>query len=388
MLRKENGNKKITMDFNLTSEQRLVMEMTRELCRKEIEPIAHQLDAENRVTDKLIKKYAELGLFGMDIPVDYGGSEGDNFSHLLAIEQLAYSGSPAWWPVAFNNSLPSTIVHFGTEYHKESFIRGNLDGTKLFSIQFTEPATGSDPDALLTTSRPDGDHYIIKGQKRFSTFGARPGPALVWTKDETGACTCFIIEKLTPGYNAPKKWDLMGSGGVESVEVYYDDFRVHKDQILGEKGKGLEVLLYWIAIEKLEGCIAAVALGQAALDEAIKYTKNRIIKSRPLSDMQGVRFELADMYSKIGACRCMVYRAAHISLDDQSLFQREAAACKIFVQPIMSQVIEASFRLHGCYGYTKDFKIERLYRAQPGNMVISVNLDINKGIVGASLVKE
>ena len=133
--------------------------------------------------------------------------------------------------------------------------------------------------------------------------------------------------------------------------------------------------------------MAGVALAQAALDEAVQYTKNRKAGKTTLSNMQSVRFDLADMYSKIEACRWMVYHGAHISKEDQSMFQREAAACKIFIQPLVSQVIETSFRLHGCYGYTKDFKIERLYRAQPGNIVISVGPEINKAIVGASLVK-
>lgn len=375
------------MDFNLTEEEKLIQQMAMDLCRKEIEPIAGQMDIEGRIPDELLKKYSELGLFGMNLPREYGGSGANDFAHLLAIEQLAYAGSPAWWPVAFNNSLPHTIHHFGTDYHRERFLKGNLDGTRLFSIQFTEPETGSDPDALLTFSRPDGDYFIINGHKRFSTFGARHGPALLWTKDESGSCTCFVVDKLAPGYSAPKIWDLMGSGGAESVDVFYEDFTVHKDQILGEKGKGLEVLLYWIAIEKLQSCMAGVALAQAALDEAIQYTKNRKVGKITLSDMQSIRFDLADMYSRIEACRWMVYHVAHIPKEDQSMFQREAAACKILIQPLVSQVIEASFKLHGCYGYTKDFKIERLYRAQPGNMVISVGPEINKAIVGASLVK-
>lgn len=375
------------MDFNLTEEQNMIKTMVREFRKNEIEPIAAKLDQEARIPDYLLKKYAEMGLFGMTVPKEYDGTQAGEFAHFLALEELAYTGSPAWWPVAFNNSLPDTICRFGTPEQKEKFVKGSFDGTKIFSIQFTEPDTGSDPSALLTTSRPDGDYYIINGQKRFSTFGARPGNAIVWTKDETGGCTCFIVEKLAPGYTAPKIWNLMGSGGVESADIYYEDYRVHKSQILGGKGKGLNVLLYWIAIEKLEGCIVAVALAQAALDEAITYAKSRIVRGKPMSDMQGIRFELADMYAKIEACRWLAYRTASLLEQDSPEFQKEAAACKIFVQPIVTEVIATALRLHGGYGYTKDFKIERLYRAQPGNVVISVSLEINKSIVGGSLVR-
>lgn len=375
------------MDFNLTEDQQMLQTMVKEFTQREIEPIAAQLDKERRVPDALIKKFADIGLLGMTTPKEYGGTGAGGFAHLLAIEQLAYSGSPAWWPVAFNNSLPETICHWGTPEQKEKYVKGQFDGTKCFSIQFTEPETGSDPTSLITTSKPQGDYYIINGQKRFSTFGARNGTAIVWTKDETGGCTCFLVEKNTKGYSAPKIWELMGVGGVEAADVYYEDFKVHKDQILGQKGKGFDVLLYWIAIEKVEGCIVAVALAQSALDEAVNYAKSRIVRGKPMSDMQGIRWELADMYTKIEACRWMTYRAAMLHEENARSFQNEASAAKIFVQPTLTEVIATALRLHGGYGYTKDFKIERLYRAQPGNIVISVSLEINKSIVGASLLR-
>ena len=375
------------MDFNLTEEQLMLQKLVREFTEHEIEPIAAQLDQEGRVPDDLIKKYANIGLLGMTVPKKYGGTEAGDFAHILALEQLAYAGSPAWWPVAFNNSLPQTICHFGTEEQKKKYVKGNFDGTKLFSIQFTEEETGSDPGALITTARPDGDSYVINGMKRFSTFGARNGNAIVWTKDETGGCTCFIVEKNVKGYSATKIWNLMGGGGVEAADVYYEDYRIPKENMLGEKGKGFDALLYWIAIEKLEGCIVAIGLAQAALDEAINYTKNRMVRGKPMSAMQGIRWELADMYAKIEACRWLTYRTVHLLEEDSPDFQTEAAATKIFVQPTLTEVIATALRLHGGYGYTKDFKIERLYRAQPGNIVISVSLEINKSIIGSSLVR-
>ncbi len=168
--------------------------------------------------------------------------------------------------------------------------------------------------------------------------------------------------------------------------MYYEDVRVHKDQVLYKKGKAMEVLLHWIAIEKVEGCMAATSMGQAALDEAVKYAKNRIVRGRPMSDMQGIRFELADLYAKTEACRWMTYRTSMLHETGDPHFQTEAAACKIFVQPVINEVIATALRFHGGYGYTKDFKIERLYRAQVGNVVISVSLEINKSIVGAYIL--
>ena len=179
----------------------------------------------------------------------------------------------------------------------------------------------------------------------------------------------------------------MGTGGIEPADVYYTDVRVHKDQLFHKKGKGFEALLYWIAVEKVEGCVVATAMAQAALDEAVNYSKNRLVSGKPMSDMQGIRFELADLHAKIEACRWMTYRTAMLHETGDPSFQTEAAACKLFVQPVVNDVIATALRLHGAYGYTKEFKIERLYRAQPGNVVISVSLEINKAIVGASLLK-
>ena len=375
------------MDFILSEKQKMLQSMVKDFTRKEVEPRWQEMEEKRRIPDDLLKKLAALGLLGMTVPTEYNGTNMGGFEHLLAIEQLAYSGTPAWWPVAFNNSLPETICKFGTPEQKKRFVSPMFDGIKCFSIQFTEPDTGSDARALKTTARPDGDYFIINGQKRFSTFGARDGTAIVWTKDEEGGCTAFLVDKNCVGYTTPKIWDLMGTGGIEPADVYYKDVRVHKDQMFHKKGKGFEALLYWIAIEKVEGCMVATALAQAALDEAIKYAKSRIVSGKPMSDMQGIRFELADLHAKIQACRWMTYRTAMLHETDDPSFQTEAAACKLFVQPVVNEVIATALRLHGAYGYTKEFKIERLYRAQQGNVVISVSLEINKAIVGASLVR-
>ena len=375
------------MDFKLNEEQLMLQATVKKFTQNEVEPRAVEMDQSGRIPDDMLKKFSEVGLMGMTVPNEYDGTEAGGFAHLLAIEQLAYSGTPAWWLAAFNNSLPETICHWGNPEQKERFVKGMFDGTKCFSIQFTEPDTGSDPRALITRSRPDGDYYVINGQKRFSTFGARNGTAIVWTRDENDGCTAFVLDKHMPGYTASKIWELMGGGGIEAADVYYEDVRVHKDQILHEKGKGFDILLYWIAIEKVEGCMVAVALAQAALDEAIAYAKSRTARGRPMSDMQGIRWEFADMHAKIQACRWYVYRTAMLHETNDPSFQIEASACKIFVQPTINEVMAKALPLHGAYGYTKEFKIERLYRAQPGNVVISVSLEVNKSIVGASLVR-
>jgi alkylation response protein AidB-like acyl-CoA dehydrogenase len=179
----------------------------------------------------------------------------------------------------------------------------------------------------------------------------------------------------------------MGGGGMEAVDVYLEDVRVSNNQILGQKGEGLKILQHWIAAEKIEQCAACVGMAQTALDEAVKYAKSRISGGKPISTLQGIRWMLADMYAKIQAARWMTYRTAYLQDQKDLEWMIEAAAAKLFVVPTTMEVVEVARRIHGGYGYTKDFKIERLYQAIAGASAIAVSLEINKSIVGGFLCK-
>jgi alkylation response protein AidB-like acyl-CoA dehydrogenase len=371
------------MDFNLTEEQQRLQSTAREFTVKEIEPIAQQIDEEGKLPDDLINKFAGIGLLGMTVPREYGGAEAKHIDCILAIEQLAYTGTGAWWLVAFNNSIPDSIAHFGSEEIKKNYLRPFCDGTAYASIQFTEDETGSDPGALITTALPEGETFVINGMKRFSTFGARNGYAVLYAKDDTGQCTAFILQKNIDGYTIQKPWKLMGGGGMEAVDVYLKDVPVHKNNMLGAKSKGFNILLHWIASEKIEQCAANVGIAQAALDEAVKYTNSRLSRGKPISQMQGIRWMLADMQCNLEASRWLTYRAAFLQDRQAANWMNEAAATKLFVVPTTIEIVETARRIHGAYGYTKDFKIERLCRAVAGAAGIATSMEINKTIVGS-----
>jgi butyryl-CoA dehydrogenase len=375
------------MDFNLTEGQKAIRQLARDFSDQEIEPIAEKLDKEGRLPDDLIKKLAGLDFLGMTVPREYGGTEAGNLDNIIAIEQLAGSGTGAWWLVGFNNSIPASIVKYGSEELKKKYLPSFCDGSAYASIQFTEAETGSDAAALITTAVPDGDFYVINGMKRFSTFGAREGHSVTYTRDDNDNCTAFVTEKLSKGYSAPKIWDLMGSGGIEAADVYYEDYRVPAANMLGDKGKGYDILLFWIATEKIEQCAAAVGIAQAALNEAITYTKARTSRGKPVSAMQGIRWELAEMESKLEACRWLTYRTAFAEDRNEPDWQVRAASAKLFVVPAAMEIVETARRLHGAYGYTREAKIERLTRAVTGFPSIAVSLEINRSIIGGSLVR-
>lgn len=374
------------MNFNLTEDQVILQKMVRDFTTDDIEPGAAQIDREGRLPDGLIKKLAALGLLGITIPKKYGGGEAGSLNCVLAIEQIAYSGTGVWWLVAFNNSIPESIAHFGSEKLKQNYLKPLCDGTAYASIQFTEEETGSDPEVLTTTAIPDGNYYVINGMKRLSTFGARDGYAVLYTKDETGACTAFVIQKNCQGYTTEKNWELMGGGGIEAADVYFQNMPVPKENILGKKGEGFSILLQWVATEKIEQCSANVGIAQAALDEAINYARLRKARGKSISTMQGIRWMLADMQCQLEASRWLTYRAAFLHGQQAADWQNEAAAAKLFVVPATLEVVELARQIHGCYGYTRDFKIERLYRAAAGATGIATTLEINRSIVGGWVV--
>jgi alkylation response protein AidB-like acyl-CoA dehydrogenase len=374
------------MNFDLTEEQKLLQKTVREFSQREIEPIAEMIDRENKVPDDLIQKMADLKLLGMTLPEEYGGTGLGFLDCVLAIEQLSDSGTGAWWLAGFNNSIPKSLFEFGTEEQKRKYLPPVCAGNAYASIQFTEPDTGSDPKALTTRAMLDGDYYVVNGAKRFSTFGARAGFAILYAKDDNGECTALIADKNSEGYSTGRPYELMGSGGIEAVDVYYQNFRLPKENVLGVSGKGMKILRRWIAEEKIQQCGACLGIAGAALAEAISYSKNRNLRSGPLSGLQGIRWMLAEMKAKLNASRWVTYRAALMKDHNDPDWVIEAATAKTFVAPAAMEIVELSRRIHGCYGYTKEFKIERLYRAIAGASVVAVSLEINKSITAASLL--
>jgi alkylation response protein AidB-like acyl-CoA dehydrogenase len=375
------------MDFSLSDEQKQLKESVAAFTKKEIEPVAPELDRAGEIPEPLVEQMARLGLLGMTLPLAYGGAGTSDLDCALAVEALAYSGTAAWWLVAFSASIPACIVSYGSEEQKRSYLPPVCKGSMIPSIQFTEPDTGSDPKAITTTLVPEADHYRITGAKRFSTFANRKGFAIVYGKDDTDQISAFIVPKFLPGYSVGKIFELMGSGGVESCDVYYDEVRIPSANLLGNKGRGMEILLSWIANEKIQQCAACVGLAQAALDEAVTFSKSRNLRKGVQADLQGIRWMIADMYSQLEAARWLTYRTAFLKGAACPDWMIQAAATKNFVVPAAMNVVELSRRIHGSYGYTREFKIERLYRAVAGASVIAVSNEINKSMVGAALFK-
>ncbi|UCF72664.1 MAG: acyl-CoA dehydrogenase family protein [Deltaproteobacteria bacterium] len=374
------------MDFTLSGESKMMVKAARDFAEQEIEPTVATVEKEDALPDDLLQKFAKARMLGMMVPKEYGGIGSTTVNVVLILEELAKTGSAAAFLMAFCNSVAETIYHWGSEDLRKRFLPPLCDGTNYPAMAFTEPGTGSDPTAITTTATPDGDHYVLNGTKRFVTHGHKKGYGVFYAKDETERITAFMVDKGSEGYTWSKPWALMGLAGQGLVDVFLKDVRAPKEDILGEKGKGFYILLRWIAGERVQQMAFMVGMGQACLDESLRYAKERMVRGRALTAMQGFQWMLADLHASIEACRWWTYRVA-AKQDEGGDIEVDSAALKLFVVPTIQEVARKALQIHGSYGYCRDYKIERLYRTIAHAGVTAGSTEIQKTIVGSALAR-
>jgi alkylation response protein AidB-like acyl-CoA dehydrogenase len=379
------------MDYKLDPVNEMIVKAAQDFCEREVMPIAEQIIENKDYPPELLEKLAKARMLGVTVPKEYGGVGSTNLNIVLIAEELGKTGTVCAWPMLMNNSTAETIYHWGSEEVRKNFVPSLCDGSAVASMAFTEPATGSDPAALTTTAVTDGDHFIVNGSKRFITGGNKKGYGLFYVKDEElkdqkGSVTALIVDKTSEGYSASEPWELMGLEGMNVVDVFLKDVRVPQSSVLGERGNGFRILLRWIAGERIQQAAYMVGLGQAALDESIKYSKERLVRGKPMGFMQGIQWMLADMKSKIDECRLLTHRAACMQDEGESV-EVLSSELKIFVVPTIQEVTRLALQIHGSYGYSKEYKVERLFRyAAHGGVAVSSS-EINKTIAGGSLLR-
>jgi len=372
------------MDFTLSGESKMMVKAARDFAEREIEPIIPRIEEEDALPDDILQKFAKARMLGMMIPKEYGGIGSTTLNIILVLEELAKTGSAAAFLVAFCNSVAETVYQWGSEDIRKRFVPPLCDGSSYPAMAFTEPGTGSDPTAITTTATPDEDYYILNGTKRFISHGHRKGYGIFYANDETGRITAFVVDKSSEGYTCSKPWALMGLAGQGLVDVFLKDVKVPKENILGEKGKGFHILLRWIAGERVQQMAFMVGMGQECLNESLKFAKERMVRGRPVTAMQGFQWMLAEMHASIEACRWWTYRVAS-KQDEGDDIQVDSAALKLFVVPTIQEVARKALQIHGSYGYCKDYKVERLYRTIAHAGVTAGSIEIQKTLVGSAL---
>ena len=376
------------MDFELTEEQKMFQKLARDFAEREIEPIADDIEREGKILpspEGMAQKMAKVGLLGIIIPEKYGGLEQGFLSLVLATEQIHYPCTAVTWLLA-GQGLAELIVHNGTEEQKKECVPPIVEGKVIPSGAFTEPATGSDPRLLTTTAVLEGGSWVLNGTKRFTTWGHLDGFGVFYCKTDGTGLSGMIVPKHVPGYTCSKPWGLLGVRGLETVDVFLRDVRVPEKNLFGQRGKAVSVLMEMVGAGRLEIAIRSVSCGQRALDEAIKYAKERTTFHGPIANMQGHRWLLAEMASRVEAARWLTYRAAW--LRERRKEGHMASMAKLFAGQAGEWVASQSLQIHGAYGYTTDYKIERIFRAAKQSEIAEGVNEVQRSAIGAALVRD
>jgi len=349
----------------------MIRKEVRKFAERAIAPIAAELDETETFSSELTKKMGEIGLFGMFVSDQYGGQELDYISYIIAVEEIArVDGSQAATVAAANSLGIGPIYYFGSEAQKKKYLPKLSTGEALWGFGLTEPTAGSDAGGSKTTAILDGNEWVINGSKIFITNAACDLSLGVTVQAVTGKkpdgrneYTCFLLEHGTPGFKAVPMHKKMMWRASNTAELYFDDVRIPKENILGEQGNGFHQMLQTLDGGRLS--IGAMGLGgaQGAYESALKYAKEREQFGKPISKFQAISFKLADAAVELECARNLLYKACWLK-DNKRNFQKEAAMAKLYCSELMGRVANNAVQIHGGYGLMKEYNVERFYRDQ------------------------
>lgn len=354
------------MDFGLTEDQQIFQRMVRDFAANELQPVAAQVDEEEKLPAENVRKMAELGLMGVSIAEEYGGSGGDSMHLVIATEEIARACASTSTVFLASVSLACYPIYlFGTEEQKRRFVVPLARGQKLACFGLTEPGAGSDAAAVQTTATLRGDHYVLDGTKIFITNGAEADIAVVFATVNKSlrhrGIIALIVEKGTPGFSVGKKERKLGVRGSSTAELVFEGCKVPVANRLGEEGAGFKVAMGAIDASRINVAAQAVGIARAGLEASLAYAKDRQQFGRAISEFQAVQWMLADMATQVDAARLLAYRAAY--LKNQGLpYLKEAAMAKLFAAETAMHVTTKAVQIHGGYGYIKDYPVERYFR--------------------------
>lgn len=380
------------MNFEFNENQLMIAQMIRDFGSKEITPFRKKWDDEQYFPLELFKKLGELGLMGVLVPSEYGGSGFGYFEYVTAIAELAKLDPAVALSMAAHNSLcTGHILMFGNEEQKEKYLPKLATCEYLGAWGLTEPNTGSDAGNMRTVATQDGDYFILNGAKNFITHGYSGDVAVVIARTgevgDSHGMTAFVIEKGTKGFKGGRKEDKLGMRASETAEMIFEDCRVHKSQILGEVGEG-----FIQSMKILDGgriSIAALSLGiaEGALEESIQYSKEREQFNQPISKFQGIAFKLADMTTQVEAARLLTFKAADLKNRGQRV-TLEGAQAKYYTSEVAVKVSNEAVQIFGGYGFTKDYPVEKYYRDAKLCTIGEGTSEIQKIVISREVLKK
>ena len=378
------------MAFEITSEQEMIRLMARDFARKELEPMAAAWERQGIFPMDAVKKMGELGLLGMMVPPELGGSGAGAVAYSLALQEIAYACASSAVTMSVANLSTEPLLKFGSPEQKEKWLVGLAEGSLLGAFALTEPGAGSDPGSMTTTAVLRKDKYIINGTKVFITHGqyADVINLIARTGQERGAkgLSAFIIEKGMPGFTIGTKEDKLGLRASNTVELVFEDCEVPAKNLLGNPGEGFKVAMLALDSGRIGIASQAVGIARAALDEALSYTQQRRQFGKTINSFQAIQFMIADAATRIEAASWLTLAAA--DRKDRGLkFTKEASMAKLYASETANKAAYMALQVHGGYGYTKEYKVERLYRDARATTIYEGTSEVQRIVIAREVIK-
>jgi len=379
------------MDFNFTEEQQLIQQNAREFALEYVEPVAAELDRTERYPKELVEKMTELDFMGICYPEKYAGAGADYLSYILALEQICRSCASTGIIYSAHVSLGSfPIYNWGSEELKQKYLVPMCKGEKLGAFALTEPGAGTDAGSGQCTATLDGEEYVINGTKCFITNGGVADVYVVFALTDPTAgvkgISAFVVDAGLPGFEIGKHEDKMGIRGSQTTELIFKNCRIPKANLIGKEGKGFGIAMGTLDGGRIGVATQALGIAQAALDEAVKFAKERVQFGKPIATKQAIQFMLADMATQLEAARLLVYHAAMLK-EEGKPFSKEAAMAKMFASEASDWICNKAIQIHGGYGYIKDFKVERLYRDSKITTLYEGTNEVQRMVVSGAVLR-
>ena len=379
------------MKLELNDQQKMIQKMVKEFAEKEIAPIAAELDKKEEYPTKILGKMAKLGLLGTIIPTEYGGAGLDTISYATVVEEISRKCASTGVITSVHNSLVAwPIMKYGTEEQKKKYLPILAKGEKIGAFAGTEPNAGSDLGAMQTSAVLKGNNYIINGDKTFITSGPEAGIIILFAVTDKSAgpkgISAFIVESNMKGFKVGSIYEKLGINASKTSELIFEDMEVPKENLLGKVGEGFKIALNTLDGGRIGIAAQAVGIAQAALDESIEYSKQRQQFGRPLAKFQAIQWMIADMATRIEAARYLVYNAAYAK-DKGGRFSKEAAMAKLFASETAMEAVIKAVQIHGGYGYTKEYTVERLFRDAKITEIYEGTSEVQRMVIAGSLLR-
>jgi len=379
------------MDFSLTKQENLFLQMIREFAEKEVKPLAAEIDEQERFPIETVEKMGKIGLMGIPIPTQYGGQGGTTQMYSMAVEELSRVCATTGVVVSAHTSLcAEPILMFGTEEQKQKYLPKLASGEWVGAFGLTEPNAGTDAAMQQTTAVDMGDKWILNGSKIFITNASYANVYVVFAMTDkslgTKGISAFIVERDFKGFSIGKKEKKLGIRGSATCELIFENCEVPKENILGKEGKGFKIAMMTLDGGRLGIASQALGIAQGAMDETVKYVKERKQFGRSIAQFQNTQFQLADLETKINAARFLVRSCAN-KIDTGLPYSKDASMAKLFAAETAMEMTTKAIQFHGGYGYTREYPVERMFRDAKITEIYEGTSEVQRMVIAAHLLK-